>query len=206
MITDKNKNKSDYLWNSLHLVKVANDFHHFVHIHRSWGSVWYFDKKLKKSIHVCWLMRHSWKETNLSHPCRTSWTPNEVFLRDCQTLPCWLPTWTPGRKELKWKEQPLLIIRWLHRSIWRISKKVKLQWKANYTLKSISPLLSESNLSKYEFIKNIFLQIFPSSFFLENLTLQKSGRQRFLLWLPTRRRWIFHIKIYYYILYIKIYY
>ena len=110
-------------------------------------------------------MRHSWKETNLSHPCRTSWTPNEVFLRDCQTLPCWLPTWTPGRKELKWKEQPLLIIRWLHRSIWRISKKVKLQWKANYTLKSISPLLSESNLSKYEFIKNICLQKFSFIFF-----------------------------------------
>ena len=44
----KTKNRSDYLWNSLHLVKVANDFHHFVHIHRSWGSVWYFDKKLKK--------------------------------------------------------------------------------------------------------------------------------------------------------------
>ena len=26
----KTRNRSDYLWNSLHLVKVANDFHHFV--------------------------------------------------------------------------------------------------------------------------------------------------------------------------------
>ena len=150
-------------------------------------------------------MRHSWKETNLSHPCRTSWTPNEVFLRDCQTLPCWLPTWTPGRKELKWKEQPLLIIRWLHRSIWRISKKVKLQWGANYLEIDLATFVRVKPFKIWIYQKNKFAKFFLH-LFLENLTLQKSGRQRFLLWLPTRRRWIFHIKIYYYILYIKIYY
>ena len=101
-------------------------------------------------------MRHSWKETNLSHPCRTSWTPNEVFLRDCQTLPCWLPTWTPGRKELKWKEQPLLIIRWLHRSIWRISKKVKLQWGANYL---------EIDLATFVRVKPFKIWIYQKYFF-----------------------------------------
>ena len=155
-------------------------------------------------------MRHSWKETNLSHPCRTSWTPNEVFLRDCQTLPCWLPTWTPGRKELKWKEQPLLIIRWLHRSIWRISKKVKLQWGANYLEIDLATFVRVKPFKIWIYQKYFFAN-FSFIFFFGKSYLAKIWSTKVFALAPDKTALnisihIFYIRIYYYTLCIKIYY